>query len=91
MKLALEGELRAQLKPHMANILTQAISKALEGDPAMIKLLLDKTLPTTKAGDDEAPAKEKVQIFIDRLPDRDKKPATIEGRVVVDDDDDNYS
>lgn len=91
MKLALEGELRAQLKPHMADILTQAISKALEGDPAMIKLLLDKTLPTTKAGDDEAPAKEKVQIFIDRLPDRDKKPATIEGRVVVDDDDDNYS
>lgn len=94
MKLALEGELRAQLKPHMADILTQAIAKAMQGDPQMIKLLLDKTLPTTKAGEDEAPAKEKVQIFIDRLPDRENKrnPATIEGRVVVDDEEDeaNY-
>lgn len=94
MKLALEGELRAQLKPHMADILTQAITKAMQGDPQMIKLLLDKTLPTTKAGEDEAPAKEKVQIFIDRLPDRENKrnPATIEGRVVVDDEEDeaNY-
>ncbi len=91
MKLALEGELRAQLKPHMADILTQAITKALEGDPQMIKLLLDKTLPTTKAGEDEAPAKEKVQIFIDRLPDRDggKRPATVEGRVVVDDEEED--
>lgn len=91
MKLALEGELRAQLKPHMAEILATALQKAKEGDPAMIKLLLDKTLPTSKAGDDEAPAKEKVQIFIDRLPERDggKAPATIEGRVVVDDDQDS--
>lgn len=87
MKLALEGELRTQMKPHMAEILAVAIQKAKEGDQGMIKLLLDKTLPTTKAADDEAPAKEKVQIFIDRLPDRDgsKAPATIEGRVVVDD------
>jgi hypothetical protein len=94
MKLALEGELRTQMKPHMAQILAVAIQKAKEGDQGMIKLLLDKTLPTTKASDDEAPAKEKVQIFIDRLPDRDgsKAPATIEGRVVVDDEneEDNY-
>lgn len=88
MKLALEGDLRTQMKPHMAEILAKAIEKAKDGDIAMIKLLLDKTLPTTKASEDEAPSKEKVQIFIDRLPDREngKAPATIEGRVVVDDD-----
>lgn len=93
MKLALEGELRTQMKPHMAQILSVAIAKAKDGDPAMIKLLLDKTLPTTKAGEDEAPAKEKVQIFIDRLPDRDsggKAPVTIDGRVVDDNEEDNY-
>lgn len=93
MKLALEGELRTQMKPHMAQILSVAIQKAKDGDQSMIKLLLDKTLPTTKAADDEAPAKEKVQIFIDRLPDREngKAPATIEGRVVVDDDNEEDS
>jgi hypothetical protein len=87
MKLALEGELRTQLKPDMAEILAVAILKAKSGNEAMIKLLLDKTLPTTKAAEDEAPTKEKVQIFIDRLPDRDggKAPATVEGRVVIDD------
>ena len=91
MKLALEGELRTQMKPHMAQILSVAIQKAIDGDQAMIKLLLDKTLPTTKASEDDAPAKEKVQIFIDRLPDRDggKAPATIEGRVVVDNDEED--
>ena len=93
MKLALEGELRSQMKPHMAQILSVAIQRAKDGDVSMIKLLLDKTLPTTKAADDEAPAKEKVQIFIDRLPDREggKAPATIEGRVIVEDnEEDNY-
>ena len=92
MKLALEGELRTQLKPHMTDILSMAINMAKNGDSSMIKLLLDKTVPTTKASDDEAPSKEKVQIYIDRLPDRDggKAPATIEGRVVVDDDNGDY-
>ena len=79
MKLALEGELRAQMKPHMADILTMAIMKAKEGDPAMIKLLLDKTLPTTKAADDEAPAKERVQVYINALPERGEK--AVEGRI----------
>jgi hypothetical protein len=89
MKLALEGELRAQMKPHMAEILAAAIQKAKDGDPAMIKLLLDKTLPTTKAADDEAPAKERVQVFINPLPERDSnRPVTINGRVVNDEDGD---
>ena len=84
MKLALEGDLRTQMRPHMAEILTMAIMKAKEGDPQMIKLLLDKTLPTTRAAEDDAPSKEKVQIFIDRLPNRDGNSPVIEGRVIED-------
>lgn len=89
MKLALEGDLRAQIRPHMAEILEIAVNMAKKGDTSMIKLLLDKTLPTTKASDDEAPAKEKVQIFIDRLPDRGggRAPVTIDGQIVSDDED----
>jgi hypothetical protein len=88
MKLALEGELRAQMKPHMAEILAAAIQKAKDGDPAMIKLLLDKTLPTTKAADDEAPSKERVQVVIQALPERTKP--VIEGRIINDDDSGEY-
>jgi DNA-directed RNA polymerase specialized sigma subunit len=85
MKLALEGELRVQMKPHMAEILAAAIQKAKDGDPAMIKLLLDKTLPTTRAAEDDAPAKERVQVVIQALPERTKP--VIEGRIINDEDD----
>lgn len=70
MKIVLEGELRTQLGPHMADILAKAISMAKAGDPAMMKLLIDKTVPTTKASDDEANDKEKIVIQIGRLPER---------------------
>jgi hypothetical protein len=70
MKIALEGELRTQLGPHMASILAKAIDMANKGDPGMIKLLIDKTVPTTKASDDEASDKEKIVIQIGRLPER---------------------
>jgi hypothetical protein len=81
MKIALEGELRTQLGPHMAEILAQAINLAKSGDAQMIKLLIDKTVPTTKAGDDEAPDKEKIQIYIGRLPDR-KEETVVNGEVM---------
>lgn len=80
MKQALEGELRVQLGPAMASILQIAIDKALEGDTQMIKLLLDKTLPTTKAADDEEAGREKIHITIGRLPDRPEDgPVIIQG------------
>lgn len=82
MKLVLEGELRAQIRDHMADILSMAIQKAKEGDNSMIKLLLDKTLPTTKAADEEDVTKEKIQINIGRLPDRENEPITINGEIV---------
>lgn len=81
MKIALEGELRTQLGPHMAEILAQAIQMAKAGDASMIKLLVDKTVPTTKASDDEAEAKEKIQIYIGRLPDR-KEETVVNGEVI---------
>lgn len=82
MKLVLEGELRTQIKDHMADILAIAIDKAKEGDTSMIKLLLDKTMPTSKASDDEEVTKEKIQINIGRLPDRENEPITINGETV---------
>ena len=80
MKQVLEGELRAQLGPHMAEVLAKALEMAKDGNESMIKLLVDKTIPTTKANDEEEGGKEKIQIMIGRLPDRkDEDPITING------------
>lgn len=82
LKLVLEGELRVQIKEHMAEIMAVAIQKAKEGDNSMIKLLLDKTMASSKSADDEDVAKEKIQINIGRLPDRPNEPITINGETV---------
>lgn len=78
MKLALEGELRTQLKHDAQEILQVAIAKAKEGDTAMLKLLVDKMIPTSKATDDE-PVKERVQVFVSQLAGRDSE---VKGRVI---------
>lgn len=83
MKLALEGELREQLKYDMAAIMAIAINMAKNGDTSMIKLLIDKTVPTTKSVDDE-PQKEKITIQIGRLPDGRDEPTIINGEVTKD-------
>jgi Family of unknown function (DUF5681) len=80
MKLALELDLRTRLNRDAQDILAKAVEMAKAGDTAMIKLLVDKMLPTSRSMDEE-PAKEKVQIFIDRLPDRELK---VEGRTITD-------
>lgn len=79
MKVALEGDLRERLRPQAHDVLQKAIDMALGGDTSMIKLLVDKMIPTSRSVDEE-PAKEKVQIFIDRLPN--ERPA-ISGKVVL--------
>src|SRR5690348_14368725 len=79
MKLQLQGELQTQLGPEMATILGKAIDMAKAGDKDMIKLLIDKCLPTVKASEDEGETKEKIQIFIGRLPERKDEPITIDG------------
>ena len=70
MKVALELDLRTRLKHDAQEILDKAISMAKSGDQAMIKLLIDKMIPTSKAIDDE-PTKERVQVVISQLPSRD--------------------
>jgi Family of unknown function (DUF5681) len=82
MKIVLEGELRQQLGPHMAEVLAKALSLAKEGNEQMIKLLVDKTIPTTKASDEETTDKEKIVIQIGRLPERADEPITINGEVI---------
>lgn len=70
LKQVLEGELRSQLAPQMAQVLAKAIEMALDGNESMIKLLVDKTVPTTKVDDSESNEGGKIQIMIGKLPDR---------------------
>jgi len=82
MKEALEGELRSQIGPHMADVVMKAIEMAKDGNEAMIKLLVDKTVPTTKASEDESAQKEKIVIQIGKLPDRKDEEIPIKGEVI---------
>lgn len=70
LKQVLEGELRTQLGPHMVEVLMKAIEMAKDGNESMIKLLVDKTVPTTKAGDEGEATDNRVQIVIGKLPER---------------------
>lgn len=72
MRQLLEGRLLAQLgaDQHMAQILCKAIEMAKDGNEAMIKLLMDKALPTMKAKDDESAGDNRVQIVIGKMPER---------------------
>jgi hypothetical protein len=79
VKLQIEGELREEMKHHMSDVLKTAVRLAKEGNESMIKLLLDKWVSPSRASDDDAPAKEKVQIVIGRL---DQEPPKVEGRVI---------
>lgn len=78
MKLALEGRLRTQLEHDAHEILKKAVDLAKDGDTAMIKLLVDKMIPTSKSVDDE-PTKEKIQIIVSQLAGRE---STVSGRVI---------
>ena len=42
-------ELRALLQPHAAGLLQKAVDMALEGDPAALRMCLDRLIPTIKA------------------------------------------
>jgi hypothetical protein len=49
VKQAIEGQLVGELADNASDILAKAISLAKQGDPAMIKLLLDKLLPSARS------------------------------------------
>lgn len=78
VKLAIEGDLRAQMKGEMSEILTKGLTMAKEGDPDMIRYFLDKWItPARASADDDAP-RERVQIVIGRLPDE----TPVRGRII---------
>lgn len=77
MRQVLEGELRTQLGPQMAEVLAKAIEMAKAGDGPMIKLLLDKTLPASKTEEDGA-GDNRILIQIGKLPER-KEDVVING------------
>lgn len=81
VKLQIEGELRAQMRPQMQAIVAEMIRQALPvekvdpktgeittipGDRDMLKTLFSSWVSKTKAGDEEAP-KERIQIVIGKL------------------------
>jgi hypothetical protein len=78
-KLALEGELRAEMKGHMSNILKKGLTMAEEGNEDMIRYFLDKWITPAKASAEEDTPRERVQILIGRLDDPEKK---VSGRII---------
>lgn len=62
----------------MAEVLMVAIKMAKDGNESMIKLLVDKCLPTSKGDDNSGEDQPKVQIMIGKLPER-KEDITING------------
>jgi hypothetical protein len=81
VKMQVEGDLRAQMKPRMQEVIAEIIRRAMptervdpktgeitlvSGDGEMLKLLYKSWVSGTKASDDEAP-KEKIQIVIGKL------------------------
>jgi hypothetical protein len=95
VKIEVEGQLRAQMKPRMREVMDEIIRQALPtekvdpktgeitifpGDKEMLKLLHKSWVSGTKASDDEPP-KEKIQIVIGKL---DQVPP-VTGRVIQQD------
>lgn len=86
IKLQLEGELRAQMRPNMQAVVAEMIRQALPqtrkdgtvipGDKEMLKTLFAAWVSKTKASDEDAP-RDKIQIVIGKL---DQIPA-INGQV----------
>lgn len=81
LRQALEGELRVQIGPHMAEVLLVAINMAKDGNESMIKLLVDKCLPTSKGDDNLGEESPKVQIMIGKMPER-KEDISVNGESI---------
>jgi hypothetical protein len=70
----------------MPEVLTKAIELALEGDRAMIKLLVEMTMSKPQATEEETDGKERVKVTIRNLTLEQKpaKPEAIEAKVIKD-------
>jgi hypothetical protein len=65
----LELQLREQAQPRIAEVLDKAIEMALDGDRAMIKLLLELHMSKRSHQDDESGGKSQVAVVIQNLTD----------------------
>ena len=79
VKLAIEGDLRAEMKGEMSEILKKGLAMAKAGDADMIKYFLDKWITPAKASPDDDAPREKVQILIGRLGGDD---TPVQGRII---------
>lgn len=79
VKLQIEGELRAQMKDQMPDIVNKMMEMALKGDRDMLKTIYKSWVSGTVASEDEAP-REKIQIVIGKL---DQIPS-VKGRTITD-------
>jgi hypothetical protein len=66
LKQSLELQLREQAAPDLGAVLDKAVELALDGNPAMIKMLLEMHM--SKGLNDESNATEKVAIQINSAP-----------------------
>lgn len=78
VKLAIEGELRTQMKGELSEILTTGLNLAKSRDTEMIRYFLDKWITPAKASADDDAPRERVQIVIGRL----DAEAPLQGRII---------
>jgi hypothetical protein len=80
MKQALEWELRKQISLDVGKVMAKAIEMALDGNEAMIKLIIDKVVPSVRASEDSEVQRERIQIVINKLPGA--EPVAIQGKTL---------
>jgi hypothetical protein len=78
VKLAIEGELREEMKGEMSAILKKGLEKAKNGDTEMIKYFLDKWITPAKASAEDDAPRERVEILIGRL----SEETPVKGRII---------
>lgn len=78
-KLALESELRAQMKNKMGSVVEKIMEQALAGDVTSQKMLFDAWVSKSRSSNDDDAPKERVHISIGRM---DSSPPTINGQVI---------
>lgn len=83
IKQAIEGDLVEQLQESAPAIMQKAIEKALKGDAAMIKLIIERLVPIRKAAEeDERSGTPKIVISVSQYGKDDNQSVTIEGETL---------
>lgn len=85
LKQELEHALREQAAPQVGKVLDKAIELALEGNPGMIKLLLELHM-SKGSSDDKAKVAERVAIQINSAPSAPQKTEVVDVTPIEEDD-----